>query len=68
MVLLPETAHHLANQRETFILSSSLSIPFSGHGIDPPKIHAQVRVIDNIMIVFIDRFNRINLYNQLIFL
>ncbi|CAD5358534.1 protein of unknown function [Enterobacter cancerogenus] len=68
MVLLPETAHHVANQRKIFILSSSLSIPLPGRGDDPPKTHARARVTDNYMIVFIDRFNMIDLYNQLIIL
>jgi hypothetical protein len=68
MVLLPESTHHLANQRETFVLSSSLLITLPGRGNAPSKTYAQARVINIIMIVFIDRFDIIDLYNQLIIL
>lgn len=68
MVLLPGKYSSPTNQRETFILPSSLLITLPGRGNDPTKTHARVRVIGNIMIVFIDRFNIIDLYNQLIIL
>jgi len=68
MVLLPESTHHLANQRESFVLSSSLLITLPGRGNAPSKTYTQVRVINITMIVFIDRFNKIDLYNQLIIL